>query len=66
MKNTDEPIKDFTEEEWESMRRDHALLETFQASPLHIKAKARLRDILSCSTRSEEGQTAPEKNFPEG
>ena len=66
MKNNDEPIKDFTEEEWESIRRDHALLETFQSSPLHIKAKARLREILSRSTTSEGVTGEPEKKSPEG
>jgi hypothetical protein len=66
MKNTDEPIEDFTEEEWESIRRDHALLETFQASPLHIKAKARLREILSGSRASKAGPAEHGKNFSEG
>ncbi len=47
MKNNDEPIEDFTEEEWESLRREYAFLEEFQSSALHLKAKARLREILS-------------------
>lgn len=66
MKNTDEPIKDFTEEEWEFIRRDHALLEEFQASHLHLKAKARLREILSGSPSTEGSLMEEEKKIPEG
>jgi hypothetical protein len=66
MKNTDERIKDFTEEEWESIRRDHALLEAFQTSPLHLKAKARLHEILSGAPSSEGSSAGEEKKIPEG
>jgi hypothetical protein len=47
MKNTDEFLDDFSEVFWERIRRDHEALEVFQASPLHLKAKSRLREILS-------------------
>ena len=66
MKTTDEPIKDFTEEEWERIRLDHELLEAFQASPLHLKAKARLREILSGAPSSEGSSMEEEKKNPEG
>jgi len=65
MKNTDEPIKDFTEEEWEFIRRDHEALEAFQSSPLHLKAKSRLREILSRAPSSASPSMKEEKKIPE-
>ena len=47
MKKTKEPIEDFPQAMWECIRRDHDALEAFQASPTHLKAKSRLREILS-------------------
>jgi hypothetical protein len=66
MKNSDEAFDDFTEEEWESIRRDHQALEAFQSSHLHLKAKARLREILSFATPSKDSSSEPEKNFTQG
>lgn len=65
MKNTDEPLDDFPQPVWERIRREHEALEAFQSSPLHLKAKSRLREILSRSPSSGSSSMKEEKKIPE-
>lgn len=65
MKNTDEPLDDFPQPVWERIRRDHEALEAFQSSPLHLKAKSRLREILSRAPSSANSSLKEEKKIPE-
>jgi hypothetical protein len=65
MKNTDEPLDDFPQPVWERIRRDHKVLEAFQSSPLHLKAKSRLREILSRAPSSASPSMEEEKKIPE-
>jgi hypothetical protein len=66
MKNKHDPIDDFPPAMWERIRRDHQLLETFQASPVHLKAKSRLREILTRPSPTDIPGEAEKKTFPEG
>lgn len=66
MKNTDEPLDDFPQPVWERIRRDHEELEAFQSSPLHLKAKSRLREILSRAPSSGSSSIEEKKKNPEG
>lgn len=64
MKNTDEPLNNFSQAVWERIRRDHEVLEAFQSSPLHLKAKSRLREILSRAPASGLSSIQEEKKIP--
>jgi hypothetical protein len=66
MKKTKEPLEDFPQAVWEFIRRDHEALEAFQASPVHLKAKFRLREILTHPSPKGIRGEAEKKNFPEG
>ena len=66
MKNKHEPIDDFPPALWERIRRDQESLEAFQASPGHLKAKSRLREILIRPSPKRIPGEAEKKNFPEG
>ena len=66
MKNKHEPIDDFPPALWERIRRDQESLEAFQASPVHLKAKPRLREILTRPSPKGIPGEAEKKNFPEG
>lgn len=65
MKNSDEPLDNFSQAEWERIRRDHQALEAFQASPLHLKAKSRLREILTRPLSTDASWIEEEKKNPE-
>ncbi|MCX6963568.1 MAG: hypothetical protein NTZ08_14155 [Verrucomicrobia bacterium] len=65
MKKTKEPLEDFPQAVWECIRRDHEELEAFQASPLHLKAKSRLREILSRPLSKSIRSVDEEKKIPE-
>ncbi len=66
MKNTDEQLTDFSPTVWERIRRDHEALEAFQTSPLHLKSKSRLREILSRAPSSGSSSIEEENKNPEG
>jgi hypothetical protein len=66
MKNTEGPLEDFPPAVWERIRKDQELLEAFQSSPIHLKAKARLREILSRSTSEDITSLDKKKNFQSG
>jgi hypothetical protein len=65
MKKTKEPLEDFPQAVWDCIRRDHDALEAFQASPTHLKAKSRLREILSRPSSKSIRSLDEEKKFPE-
>jgi hypothetical protein len=66
MNHTNEPLEDFSPAVWERIRRDHQALEAFQSSPVHLRAKSRLHEILSSSPPADNRSIAQEKKSPEG
>lgn len=66
MNHTNEPLEDFSPAVWERIRRDHQALEAFQSSPVHLRAKSRLREILSHPLPDEGESTTHVEKISEG
>jgi hypothetical protein len=66
MNHTNEPLEDFSPAVWERIRRDHQALEAFQSSPVHLRAKSRLREILSQPLPDESQSMNHVEKIPEG
>jgi hypothetical protein len=66
MNNTNEPLEDFSQPVWERIRREYKALEAFQSSPIHLRAKSRLRQILSQPLPDESQSMNHVEKIPEG